>query len=300
VGARPLLAGLVALALAPASAHAQGAAPDDPGRWRFDGATRIPVAYWQGIAASPARSLFFSGFVGLFRTSATLKESANQGVVIPPDVSEREGYNHIGDIAYDRREGGRLILPMECYTPGRPNGGNTCGTGSFAVADPRTLQWRYYVKLDPAFIKKAMWVEVSPDGESLWTQAGDDLLRYDIAGLKPTPTAPLRPVQRLRGAANRGQYTGATFHGERLLAAIGARNGIQVWSIDMRTGRKRLEISRRVLGESEGLAKVGAKLYWTVMPAAQGGRTPTYGTNRGALLRFTPRASRRARASAVA
>jgi hypothetical protein len=298
VGARPLLAGLVAAAALAPAAHAQGPLDDDPERWRFDGATRIPVAYWQGIAASPARTLYFSGFVGLFRTDEKVRERGNQGVVIPPDVTDREGYNHIGDLAYDRREGGRLILPMECYTPGRPNGGNTCGTGSFAVADARTLRWRYYVKLDPAFIKKAMWVEVSPDGESLWTQAGDDLLRYDIAGLTPTQTAPLRPVQRLRGAANRGQYTGATFHGGRLLAAIGARNGIQVWSIDTRTGRKRLEISRRVLGESEGLAKVGARLYWTVMPAAQGGRTPTYGTNRGALLRFSPRPARRARGRA--
>ena len=32
-----------------------------------------------------------------------------------------------------------MLLPLECYTPGAPKGGNTCGTGSFGVADPGTL-----------------------------------------------------------------------------------------------------------------------------------------------------------------
>ena len=41
------------------------------------------------------------------------------------------------------------MLPLECFTPGV---GNTCGTGSFGVADPATLDFRYYVKLDPAEI----------------------------------------------------------------------------------------------------------------------------------------------------
>ena len=50
-------------------------------------------------------------------------------------------------------EGGRVLLPMECFTPGV---GNTCGTGAFGVADPATLAFRYYVKLDPADIPKAL------------------------------------------------------------------------------------------------------------------------------------------------
>ena len=28
-----------------------------------------------------------------------------------------------------------MLLPLECYYPGQPNGGNTCQTGSLAVAD---------------------------------------------------------------------------------------------------------------------------------------------------------------------
>ena len=77
-----------------------------------------------------------------------------------------EGYNHVGDIGH---QGGRVLLPLECYTPGGPNGGNTCGTGSIGVADPATLAFQYYVKLDSAEIAKAMWVEASPDGKLLWT-----------------------------------------------------------------------------------------------------------------------------------
>ena len=287
-----LLVVLLALLALAAPAHAQKAAPGDPGRWTLGPAKRIPPAYWQGITTTPGDTFVFSGFVGLFRTNASLKETNNQGLVIPDEVKNAEGYNHIGDLSYDRAEGGRLILPLECYTPGQPNGGNTCGTGSFGVADPRTLQWRYHVKLDPAFIKKAMWVEVSPDGTSLWTQAGRDLLRYRTADVTAGQTAPIRPVQTLKGAASLGQYTGAAFHRGRLLAAVGRGNDLQVWSIDVRRGTKRLEVSRRILGESEGLTTRGTKLHWTIMPAAQGGRTPTYGSGRGALLTLTPRPRR--------
>jgi hypothetical protein len=32
------------------------------------------------------------------------------------------------------REGGRILLPLECFYPGRPGGANSCGTGSIGVA----------------------------------------------------------------------------------------------------------------------------------------------------------------------
>ena len=126
-----------------------------------------------------------------------------------------EGYNHIGDISWDAREGGRLLLPLECYFPGEPNGGNTCQTGSIGVADPQSLQWRYYVKLDPTEIRKAMWNEVSPDGELVWTSSGDDLLAYrstDVAQANAGPAgAPIHSVRRLVDAVPPSGITGATF-----------------------------------------------------------------------------------------
>src|SRR3954470_21052765 len=152
----------ITAAWAPASA---GAA--DPGRWRMTGSSAIPLYDYQGVTSDPARDLYFDGVdVGLYRTDSQLHEEARNDDVIPPAVTASEGYNHIGDLSWDAAERGRLILPLECYYP---PAGNTCGTFAFGVADPATLRWRYYVKLDPAYIAKAMWAELSPDGTTIWT-----------------------------------------------------------------------------------------------------------------------------------
>ncbi|HEX2086148.1 MAG TPA: hypothetical protein VHF89_10735 [Solirubrobacteraceae bacterium] len=290
MGTRALLAG--ALAVAAALAAPGAAAAKDPGRWRLAKVDRIPFEYFQGVTASPARALFFSGTNGLFGTTGGRTETGRREPGIPPEVTAAEGYDHIGDLSYDTAEGGRLLLPLECYRPGAPNAGNHCGTGSIGVADPRTLQWRYYVKLDPAAIEKAMWNEVSPDGRWLYTQDGADLLRYDMAQVTAANAAPagpaLLPVQRVRRAFPFGQATGATFHRGRLLVAEYSGLRFRVWRIDTATGRRRLDIERSIAGESEGLATFGRTLRWQVMPVSFG-RPPTYGANRGALLSFRPR-----------
>ena len=54
----------------------------------------------------------------------------------------------------------------------------------------------------------------------------------------------------------------------------------QVWSIDLNDGSRTLEISKQVLGESEGLDVVnalGGKLHWLIAPQGTGGKPPTYG-----------------------
>ena len=189
----------VVLALIGCCAPAQAA---DPGRWAFTGTSSMPLYYYQGVTADPAGRLYFDGIdFGLYRTDAQLREQARNDDVIPPAVTATEGYNHIGDISWDAAERGRIILPLECYYPPV---GNTCGTGSFGVADPETLRWRYYVKLDPAFIAKAMWAELSPDGTTIWTSSGSDLLGYRAKDVKPSHAAPagprIKPSMRLRGA----------------------------------------------------------------------------------------------------
>jgi hypothetical protein len=268
--------------LGAATAHAA-----DPGRWTEVKRSPIPIFYYQGVAADPAKSFFFDGIaVGLYRTDSALKETGKTDNVIPADVSDREGYNHIGDIAYDGAEGGRVLLPMECYVPKGPNGGNTCGTGSIAVADPKTLTWRYYVKLDPQFIKKAMWCEVTPDGRLLWTQQGDDLLAYATSDIVKANAAPggkqLKPVKTLKNAVPPSGITGAAFLDDRLYVAGAQDSTYQVWSIDTRDGSKRLEIERQVFGESEGLVAVdafGGALHWIITPVDSQGRPSTYGGN---------------------
>src|SRR4051812_15555263 len=158
---RRLAAVAAAVALAVA-AHVPAVGAADPGRWRATGVSHIPLEYFQGMTSDPRRDLWFDGvFTGLYRTDARLRERRRNAVVIPAEVTAREGYNHVGDLTWDAREGGRILLPLECFHPGRPGGANSCGTGSIGVVDPQTLRWRYYVKLDPAEIPKAMWAEVS-------------------------------------------------------------------------------------------------------------------------------------------
>jgi hypothetical protein len=286
---------VLAFLLVPGPARA-----DDPGRWFRTGVSRIPLDYYQGVTSDPRRELYFDGmFVGLYRTTSRLKETARVRNAIPAAVAAAEGYNHIGDLSWDGAEGGRLLLPLECFLPGVPGGPNTCRTGSIAVADPATLAWRYYVKLDPADIAKAMWVEASPDGTLLWTSAGGDLLAYraaDIRAANGAPGAvPIRPQRRLAGAVPPSGITGATFYRGRLFVAGQGTGLFQVWSIDVGTGARRLEIERSFRGESEGLDVVralGGVLHWQIQPFSS---LPTFGIGAGALLHFVPAGTLRLR-----
>jgi hypothetical protein len=243
-------------------------------------------------SAGPTAPLFFSGPVkGLYRTSRSLRETAATPSAIPASVEAVEGYNHVGDISFDKVDGGRVLLPLECYTPGGPNGGNTCGTGAIGTADPDTLAFRYYVKLDPAEIAKAMWVEASPDG-LLWTSSGNDLLAYraaDISAANASPAAPpIHSVRRLAGAVPPSGVTGAAFQGGRLFLAGSQGTTYQVWSVSLATGARRLELELpKVEGEAEGLhvtSLLGGTLHFLVAPLAV---KPTFGST-VALLHLAP------------
>ena len=261
-----LLAALAVLVAAPSQASAK-----DPGRWIVTGATSVPNDYFQGLTSNPAdTSVYFTGFFqGLWKTTPSLNRVAGVPVAIPPAVAATEGYNHIGDPTWARGEGGRVILPLECYSPRL---GNTCGTGAFGVADPATLAFRYYVKLDPAEIPKAMWAEVSPDGKLIWTSSGNDLLAYrmsEVVAANAGPAhAPIRAARRLAGAVPPSGITGAVFvQGRLLLAGEGER--YQIWSVNTKTGGRRLELDTEMCGEAEGLdtiSTLGGRLHWLLSP----------------------------------
>jgi hypothetical protein len=289
--ARSLFA-LLATTLALVLGIAPAAVAQDPGRWLLTGASSVPTVYWQGLTSDPAEAnLYFVGlFEGLWRTTPLLRQTAGVPGAIPPTVGEAEGYNHIGDPTWSPGEGGRVLLPLECFTPGV---GNTCGTGSFGVADPATLDFRYYVKLDPAEIPKAMWAETSPDGSLIWTSSGNDLLAYRSAEISQANSAPsgplLQSVRRLIGAVPPSGVTGAVFRGGRLLLA-GEANGVhQVWAVDPDTGERRLELELSICGESEGLDVIptlGGELYWLIAPFDPGCHLSFGPTS--ALLHFVP------------
>ncbi len=285
---------MAALALPGAAAGA------DPGRWRLAQADSVPLSYFQGLTHSATGSWFFDGIaVGLYRTDRDLRQKAVNASALSPDLSA-QGFNHIGDLTWDAREGGRLLLPLECYVPGAPNGGNTCGRGAIGVADPATLNLRYAVPLDPADIPKAMWAEVSPGGSQLWTSSGDDLLAYDTAALAPGATVPVRPVARLVGAVPPSGVTGAAFYRGRLILAGQDGGTLQLWSIDV-TGATAPVLELELPGvaaESEGLDVLDARgglLHWLLSPFAPGGKAPTYGTGHSELLTFVPAADARLR-----
>ena len=108
---------------------------------------------------------------------------------------------------------------------------------------------------------------------------------------------PIHAVRRLVGAVPPSGITGAAFDGQRLLVAGQADDGpFQVWSIDLTTGARRLEISRKVIGESEGLDSrvevLGSgqlDLYWIITPFTTSGKPPTYGGGHSELLHFVTR-----------
>jgi hypothetical protein len=281
-----LLAAVVTTYAAPA------AAAQDPGRWLLSGASSVSNNYWQGLTSDPQdANVFFVGvFQGLWRTTPDLRQTAGAPTAIPAAVTQTEGYNHIGDPTWNPGEGGRVLLPMECFTPGV---GNTCGTGAIGVADPATLGFRYYVKLDPAEIPKAMWAETSPDGSLVWTSSGDDLLAYrtsDVSAAHAGPGPLIRAVRRLPGTVPPTGVTGAVFEDDRLLLAGEAGGVYQVWAVDTGTGARRLEMEMRICGESEGLDVIptlGGHLHWLIAPFDPGCEL-TFGPS-SALLHFTRR-----------
>jgi hypothetical protein len=212
-------------------------------------------------------AIVFSGTDALFRVVAGREVARREGV-IPAGID----FNHIGDIAF---EGGRLLLPLECF-----NGlSNTCGRGAIGVADPVTLAWQYHVPLDPLEIPKAMWLANGPDG-LLWTQSGNDLLAYRATDVAPGPGTPIRAARRLAGVLP-GQATGGAFLDGRLWLAFAG--GLR--SVDLATGAIRGEAAPGIgAGEAEGLDAfpgLGGGLHWLVAP---GKALPTYGSDRSRLM----------------
>ncbi len=291
---------VVALAIAVLLAFASTASARDPGKWLLTGASSVPNDYWQGLTSDPSHSNLFpiGPSQGLWQTTPQLEQTAGVSKEIPADVKESEGYNHIGDPTWLPGEGGRVVLPMECFNPSA-NPSNTCGTGSFGIADPRTLAFRYYVKLDPAFIPKAMWAETSPNGKLIWTSAGDDLIAYDASEVSRRNAAPsgpqLDPVRRLVGAVPPTGITGAVFRKHRLLLAGESNHTYQVWAVDTKTDHRKLQLEMHICGESEGLdliSTLGGRLHWLIAPADPGCEL-TFGPTSSLLHFRRPHASER-------
>lgn len=281
--------GALVLPVIPAAA-AQAA---DPGLWIKTTQLREPAYYRQGLASDPkSGDVFFSGsFAGIYRTHRG-REIATNTNPIPKDVATREQYNHIGDIAYDTAEGGRILLPLESYQPFQSDP-NPSKTGSIGVLDAKTLRWKYYVKLDPAEIAKTQWVATDPAEGLVWTITDHDLLAYRLsditAGNAAPGAAPIHSVRRLANAAPDGAGGAVVFRGRIYLSTqVGKVN--QIVSVDPNSGASRVEFEMRGTLEAEGLdvgPYMGGLLHWGLVPG--GGLSNTQVVNllpKGAKLRL--------------
>ncbi len=275
----------IAAAMTVALALASTASASNPGRWILTGASSVPDNYWQGLTSDPSDSqLFFIGpSQGLWQTTPQLVQTAGVDKAIPTALKQSVGYNHIGDPTWLDGEGGRVVLPMECYNPAQ-DPSNTCGKGAFGIADPQTLAFRYYVQLDPKFIPKAMWAETSPNGKLIWTSVDNDLIAYrasQVIQANAAPSGPqLKPVKTLTNAVPPTGVTGAVFRHGNLLVAGESNHVYDVWSVNTKTGDRKLKLEQHFCGESEGLdlfSGLGGRLHWIIAPSDDSGCTLTFG-----------------------
>ena len=220
--------------------------------------------------------------------------------MIPPDVRLREGYNHIGDIAWDRREGGRMLLPLECYSPAARTAGTPAGTGSIGVADPASLR--------VALLRQAR-PRGDPEGDVergvARRHAAVDLERRRPAGLphgrylaRPRGARRTRrstPCGACAGRCRRAGSPGATFVGDRMFVAGQTGGPFRVWSIDLVTGAGGWRSSAGSWGSPRGstAALDGGTLHWLIQPFSDEPGPPTYSADKATLLSFRP-AGRRA------
>jgi hypothetical protein len=282
---RRALIALAAALMLPASAFA-----DDPGLWIKTSQLTKPAWYRQGLASNPLTGdVFFSGsFAGitLTRNEVEIKQNAQ---AIPKDVADREQYNHIGDIAFDSGEGGRVLLPMESYAP-LANDTNPSKTASIGVMDARTLLFKYYVKLDPSEIDKAQWVATDPEHGLIWTIGDVSLLAYNIADINPANAAPnaapIHSVRVLPNAVPNGAG-GAVVIGNRIFLSQLVNGVNRVISMDTTTGASQVEIEIPGTLEEEGLdvgPYLDGLLHWELVPGA--------GLSNTQVLNFVPKGAR--------
>jgi hypothetical protein len=278
--------------------------------WRLANTSTASVAYNQGVTFDQTLGDFFFAGVSstsnsaIYRTDSGLSLQGSNPAVIP---STKQRYNHVGDLSFDSKNvsttdtgKSRLLLPLECYYP-NSTPSNTCGSGAFGVVDPTSLTFLYYVRLWTGQIQKAMWDEVTPDGQWIFTSSGTHLLAYRAAAVnKTTADNQLAGVWGGIGATDlgavlpTGDVTGAAFYADpvsgtlRLFLAVNRGTYFQVISYGIGTasnGTPALLSSTPTTeitltksywnNESEGLAVTGAfngsyplggVLHWQTLP----------------------------------
>ena len=236
--------------------HAQ-----DPTHWRGVAMSRIPIPYYQGMASDPdgdySSTASSSACIG---PTTALRQRASVDNVIPAGGDRARGLqphrrHHVG-----RARGRARAAPARVLLPRHQPDANTCHTGSIGVADPARC----------AGATTSSSARRDPQGDVGRGLArrppAVDLGRRRPARLPrrrhPRHAAPAAarcapcgdcaaPCRRPASPARRSTATGCC-------SPASATSTFEVWSVDLITGRRRLEIRRGAIGESEGLDVSGS------------------------------------------
>jgi hypothetical protein len=210
------------------------------------GATDAPVAtktrerrvnnvYREGLARLGG-GWIFSGTNGLWRTDGDLHIEATNPSPIPADLRAR-GYNHIGDVDV---AGAYLYAPLEQPDYGR----NEQVTARF---DAKTLDFIDAVTLTQ---HENSFVAVDARSGTAYSMdrfSGDELLRYDLGGLRWRPLPRLRLDRRLENVQGADLGDGFVY-----VSTSDARNTL--YRVDLGSGAViELGSAGHVGGEGKGI-----------------------------------------------
>ena len=193
----------------------------------------VPLEYFQGVTSDRTATSSSTGSSSACTApTRELVEQARNDSAIPTDVFQREGYNHIGDITWDQREGGRVLLPLECFIPFV---GNTCKTGSIGVADPDTLAVALLREARPGLhrqgdVGRGLARTASCSGRPTAPQRRQRPARLRHEGDQGGERGPRRPAAEA-GARARRRRPAERHHRRRLLQGPPVPRGSGRWAV---------------------------------------------------------------------
>ena len=213
-----VLALVVWLPVAPAHAA-------DPGRWKLTGTTSLPLFYYQGVTADPARNLYFDGvYVGLYRTDSAFtrdrphrrRDPARRALArgLQPhrrhQLGPRRGRARPAAARVLRPERAQRRQPVPARLDRRRRSGARCSGATTSSSTPPRSRRRCGTRSRPTGRC------CGPRAATTCSPTGRPTSR--AANASPEH-APIHSVRRLRGAVPPSGITGATFIDGRLYVA---------------------------------------------------------------------------------
>lgn len=250
-------------ALTPAEATDRFVRLIDSEEWAQTGSDSFPLATalnrGQGVA-SDGTSWWFSGTIGLERTSATFANQQTNSLAIPA-VLATTGSNHIGDIDLWN---GTLYAPIE-DGPGYLN-------PKVVQYDAQTLTaGTIFTIPQPLQTKGVPWVAVNGAQGVFYLAEWDPATQLNVFTLDDGMFMKSLPI-RTEAGASLGRIQGAKVFEKSLYLATDD-SAKSVFKLNLETGTLMRLFGVPISTEQEGLAVQGGKLH--TLNVVQSGSTPT-------------------------